>query len=163
MMNSSDGITEHLDPAVTARSDGETQVDPDPPTSRGHGKDGYSIPRYCSLEGITEITKVLQGLELETLARFDTIKVQTVNSQYRIFLLDPETGRALLEGGKVRDPIEVRVVGSSFGGAMLRTGCICVGLRMEACSNNTYIRTSPVQSLTLDHHTFPELVSSLSQ
>ena len=70
MMNSSDGITEHLDPAVTARSDGETQVDPDPPTSRGHGKDGYSIPRYCSLEGITEITKMLQGLELETLARF---------------------------------------------------------------------------------------------
>src|SRR6478752_681170 len=36
---------------------------------------------------------------LETLKPFDTILVGTRNSDYRILLLDPRTGRALVDGG----------------------------------------------------------------
>ena len=69
----------------------------------------HEIPRHCSLEDLTEISRSLQGVELSTLSPFDTIAVRTVNSDYRIFLLDPETGRALLEGGgQITEPVEVR-------------------------------------------------------
>lgn len=122
----------------------------------------HENPRHCSLEGLTEISRSLQGVELSTLAPFDTITVRTVNSDYRIFLLDPETGRALLEGGgQITEPVEVMVIGSSFGGSSLRTGWIGVGHRMEACANDKYMRTSPVQSLCVEHQTSPELASSI--
>ena len=37
---------------------------------------------------------------LESLNPFDTILLRTHNSEYRILLLDPKTGRALVEGGE---------------------------------------------------------------
>ena len=43
----------------------------------------------------TEIDELL----LDSLNPFDTILVRTFNSDYRILLLDPKTGRALVEGG----------------------------------------------------------------
>ena len=134
------------------RSNGASPVDPDRSTAGD------------SVEGFTEISPSPKVVELATLLRFDMISVRTANSHYRLFLLDPHTGRALLEGGgKIREPIEVRVIGSSFGGILLKTGCICVGLRLEVCTNNHYIRTSPVRSLRVENRTSPELTSSLSQ
>lgn len=108
------------------------------------------------LEDPTEIGCSPQGLELAKLLRFDTIIVRTTNSEYRIVLLDPVTGRALLEGGRqITGPVEVIVLGSSFGDTIARVGWIGVGLRMEVCANDGYIRTSPVQSLSVEHQTSP--------
>jgi len=108
------------------------------------------------LEDLREVGCSSQGLELATLLPFDTIIVRTNNSEYRIVLLDPLTGRALFEGGRqTTGPVEVMVLGSSFGDMLPRTGWIGVGLRMEVCSNDGYIRTSPVQSLSVEHQTSP--------
>jgi len=162
-MNRSDEIAAPINPTGAQRLNRESEVNLDWPTADDHGKQAHPIPRSCSLDGVTEITRLLQGLELATLERFDTIIIHTFNSHYRIFLLDPDTGRALLDGGQITEPIEVRVIGSSFGGSMLRTGWICVGLRLEACANDKYIRTSPIRSLYVEHHPSPELVSNTSQ
>lgn len=142
----SDGIDEN--PLVAPKSNGESQIDPDLTPGGDQEKRRHAIPKCGSLEGVTGISGSLRGVELATLVPFDVIAVRTVNSDYRIFLLDPETGRALLEGGgQIPEPVEVTVVGSSFGGSILRTGWIGVGLRMEAWADGKYIRTSPVQSL----------------
>jgi hypothetical protein len=47
------------------------------------------------------------------------------------------------------------VLGSSFGDTLPRVGWIGVGSRMEVCSNDGYIRTSLVQSLSVEHETSP--------
>ena len=140
-------------PTVAPKSAGESQIDPDVALGGESAKRRHAIPKCGSLEGVTEISSSLRGVDLATLVPFDVIAVRTVNSDYRIFLLDPETGRALLEGGgQIPEPVEVRVVGSSFGGSILRTGWIGVGLRMEVWGTaGTYIRTSPVQSLCVAH------------
>jgi RNA polymerase-binding transcription factor DksA len=39
----------------------------------------------------------LPGVELETLSPFETIWARTLNSDYRVFLLEPNTGRALVD------------------------------------------------------------------
>lgn len=151
-MYGSDDIGAHENATVAPKSNGESQIGLDLTTGGARGKRMHEIPQCCSLEGLTEISGSLQGVELATLVPFDTIVVRTVNSHYRIFLLDPETGRALLEGGgQITEPVEARVIGSSFGGSILRTGWIGVGLRMEAWANGKYIRTSPVQSLCVAH------------
>ena len=43
--------------------------------------------------------KNFDDVSLESLNPFDTILLRTYNSDYRILLLDPKTGRALVEGG----------------------------------------------------------------
>lgn len=128
-------------------------------TTAEHGKEIRRVPPFCSLEGLKEISPSLQGVELATLERFDTIIFRTANTLYRMFLLDPETGRALLEGGlQIPEPVEVMVVGSS-GGSIQRTGWIGVGLRVEAWVNDSYLRTSPVQSLCVERQGSPETPS----
>ena len=46
-----------------------------------------------------ELSDSQSKIILENLNSFDTILVHTHNSDYRILLLDPKTGRALVEGG----------------------------------------------------------------
>ncbi len=106
------------------------------------------------LKGFTQIGSSPQALELATLARFDTIIVRTTNSEYRIVLLDPVTGHALLEGDRhITAPVEGKVMGSSFGDMLPRVGWICVGHRMEVCANDVYLRTSSVQSFSVESQT----------
>ena len=52
----------------------------------------YTIPRYCTLDGVTEISPALEGVILRTLEACDMIQARTRNSVYEIFLLDPESG-----------------------------------------------------------------------
>ncbi|MCM3904481.1 MAG: hypothetical protein ND866_22520 [Pyrinomonadaceae bacterium] len=146
-MHPSNDLNRNEIPKETAELNGQSHISPNQKSDSNREKRMHAIPKCGSLEGVTEICGSLQGVELATLVPYDTIAVHTINSDYRIFLLDPETGRALLEGGSITEPVEARVFGSSFGGSMLRTGWIGVGLRMEACANDKYVRTSPVQSL----------------
>ena len=127
---------------------------------------GNQLEAIPGANSLAEIGSSPRGLELKTLNRFDTIIVRTANSQYRIFLLDPETGRVLLEGGQlITEPMEVMIIGASFGGSVVRPGWISVGLRIEACAGGKYIRTSIVQSLHLEHQSYSQSVKyhSLSQ
>ena len=96
----------------------------------------------------------LPGVTLERLAPFDTIWARTLNSDYRIFLLDPNSGRALVEGGRqFVEPAEAVVVGSTFGSSTFKLGWIGSGLRIEFWVNGIIVSTSPVQSVRVEHPT----------
>ena|SRR5258705_13010726 len=110
-----------------------------------------------------EMSRSHEGVEVTTLQPFDTIVLQTANSSYRLFLLDPGTGHAILHGGQVAEPMEVSVIGSSSLGSSIRAGWIGVGLRVEALANDSYIRTSEVKSVSVEHLTPPDLISDMSQ
>jgi len=110
------------------------------------------MPKYLALDEVTEISDELEGVMLETLRPCDTIHVRTRNSDYEVFLLDPEAGRALVKGGKYfAEPMEATVSGSTFGGGMLKLGWLGVGLRMEICANGKRVATSPVRELRVEY------------
>jgi hypothetical protein len=112
----------------------------------------YAIPRYCDLDGVVEISPLLEGVTLMSLEACDTIRARTRNSDYEIFLLDPKSGRAFVRGGEYfAEPVEATVSGSSFGSCMLKSGWLGVGLRMEIYVNGQRTVTSPVQSLRVEH------------
>ena len=69
-------------------------------------------------------------LVLANLNAFDTIVVQTYHSVYHILLLDPKTGRALIDGGEyLTEPSEALLKGSV--GSEFKVGTISVGSRLE--------------------------------
>ena len=97
------------------------------------------------------------GVELETLSPFETIWARTLNSEYRILLLDPHTGRALVEGGRqFVEPVEAVVNGSTFGSSTFKLGWIGRGLRIEFWADGAIVSTSPVQSVRVEHSTSAE-------
>ena len=105
-----------------------------------------------TLDEVVEIIDKLDGVTLEKLEPCDTIHARTYNSDYEIFMLDPEAGRALVKGGKYfDDPMEAIVSGSNFGGSMLKLGWLGHGLRMEFNVNGHRIQTSPIMELRVDH------------
>jgi len=116
-----------------------------------------------SLDNLMELSPMLPGIALESLLPFDTLRVRTSNSDYRIFLLDPKTGRALVEGGSLfPDPVEAVLNGSNFGGSTLKVGWIGVGLRVEMWVDEKLVSTSPVQSFFVERHTPAEPTSVLT-
>jgi hypothetical protein len=57
----------------------------------------------------------------------------------------------LVRGGKYfAAPTEVTVSGSTFGGCMLKTGWLGVGLRMEIHADGLFLVTTPVQELRVE-------------
>jgi hypothetical protein len=108
--------------------------------------------QYSTLGETIEISDELEDVTLQTLRPCDTIRVRTCNSDYEIFLFEPESGRALVVGGKhFAEPMEAIVSGSTFGGNMLKVGWLGVGFRMEFNINGRRIVTSPVQELRVKH------------
>jgi hypothetical protein len=109
-----------------------------------------TIPRFCTLDGASAIALQVEGVTLRTLGACDTVYARTHNHDYEIFLLDPESGRAMVRGGKYFvEPTEVTVSGSTFGGCMLKVGWLGVGLRMEIYTGGQCLVTSPIESLSV--------------
>lgn len=107
----------------------------------------------------SEITE----LPLESLEPFDTILLRTHNSNYRILLLDPKTGRALVEGGDyLLEPNDALLKGSAAVGDALKPGLISVGCRLEMWVNERVFLTSPVKSMHLKHNSAAETVQDIS-
>jgi hypothetical protein len=92
-----------------------------------------------------------QGIALDKLSPLDTIVVQTRNSNYRIFLLDPQTGRALIEGGPFAQPVDALVNGSVVK-STFKTSWIGTGMRLEFWTEGKLTSTSPVQSYQVEAH-----------
>jgi hypothetical protein len=133
-------------------------ISPEQTQGRGEGL------TQCSVDGLTSVTRASEGIDLRTLAPFDTITVRTLNSNYRIFLLDPETGRALVEDDRrFPEPVESRVIGSpAFDHSTFKAGWLGVGLRIEMGVDGKYLLTSPVQSLRVEHQTSAEMAEDIS-
>ena len=152
----------HFDPAIAFCIDCWQRLQRQNPTGTlVSEKRGAEIRTSGSLDNLMKISPVLPGITLESLAPFDSLRVTTLNSDYRIFLLDPKTGRALVEGGCFPEPVEAVVNGSNFGGSTLRVGWIGTGLRLEMWVDNRLVSTSPVQSFYVQRHEVPQ-TSSLS-
>ena len=94
------------------------------------------------------------GVSLDSLPTLGTLCVQTRNSFYRIFLLDPETGHALIEGGAFAEPVDAFVYGSAVDGSTFKAGWIGIGMRLNFSTECGHISTSPVQSLSVESHAF---------
>jgi hypothetical protein len=75
------------------------------------------------------------------------LDVVTWNTRYRLIVVDAE-GRAVIAGGtRFQQPTEVRIEGSTTGGAGFEAGWIGVGLRLEMSLGPRTITTSPIQSI----------------
>jgi RNA polymerase-binding transcription factor DksA len=100
---------------------------------------------------------------LKTLNAFDTILLHTQNSDYRILLLDPGTGRALVEGGTyLPEPGEGVVTGSALPASAFNAGAICVGGRLEMWVDKKVLLTSPVQSVEVKQNAAAESAESIA-
>ena len=91
-------------------------------------------------------------VELENLNPFHTIILHTHNSDYRILLLDPKTGRALIEGGEyLKEPKEALLKGSSVPGFPFKAGVLSVGSHLEMWVDERVLLTSEIESVHVKH------------
>lgn len=105
----------------------------------------------------------VDDLVLETLNPFDTVLLRTYNSDYRIMLLDPHTGRALVEGGDyLVEPNEALLRGSAIPGSEFKGGSICVGSRLEIWVDERVLLTSTIKSVHVKHNNAAESVEDIS-
>lgn len=105
------------------------------------------VPRACTLDGFAEEASSSQGVSLSDLDPITMLAVRTMNSLYRLFVLQPPT-RVLLQGGEFfPDPTEVSLCGSSLGGSCLKMAWIGPGFRMEIYGPAGCIVTSPVRAI----------------
>ena len=102
-------------------------------------------------------------IKLENLNLFDTILVRTYNSDYRILLLEPKIGRALIEGGNhLLEPSEGLVKGSALPGSAFKAGAICVGGHLEMWVNDQAFLTSPINSVEVKHNAAADSLELIS-
>ncbi|MGH9256669.1 MAG: hypothetical protein ACRD3C_19085 [Vicinamibacterales bacterium] len=107
------------------------------------------VPRACTLDGFTAEVSSCEGLYLRDLEPIATLAVRTMNSLYRLVVLQPPT-RVLVQGGAFfPDPTEVTLCGSSLGGSCLKMEWIGPGFRMEIYGPTGRIVTSPVRSISI--------------
>ena len=133
------------------------------PAVTGSQTSEQAVPACDSCNQLMAENQSPEGVELNTLSPFDTLRVRTRNSDYRIFILDPRTGRALIEGGcHFPEPVEARVNGSTLAPSTFKVGWIGTGLRMEFWADGKLTSTSPVESFQLEHFTSNEVLSSVN-
>lgn len=107
------------------------------------------VPRAATLDGFVDDVGDARGIHLRDVEPLTTLVVQTHNSRYRIVMTGGTS--AIVQGGKFfPDPTPARIDGSGFGGSVLKTAWIGVGLKMEIFANDQRIITSPVLDVTLE-------------
>ena len=91
-----------------------------------------------------------EGLSLSALAAGTILLVNTRHSQYRLLVIDPRHGRALVSSAVwFPQPTEVRLEGATAGGCAVKTGWIGIGLKLELSDGRRRITTSRVLSITV--------------
>jgi hypothetical protein len=119
-------------------------------------RDTRLVPQVATLDGFVESVSETRGVNLRQLDPLTTLRVQTLNSQYRIVITGGTS--AIVQGGKFfPDPTPARIDGSGFGGSVLKVAWIGVGLNMEIFANDQRIITSPVRDIVIDERVSPLL------
>jgi DksA/TraR C4-type zinc finger protein len=135
------------------------KLDTDPATSRCLDCSGRKPESIVP----SSVTSKAGDFLLENLNPFDTILLRTHNSDYRILLLDPNTGRAVIEGGRyLPEPSEGLIMGSALPGSDFNIGGLCIGARLELWVNEQVFLTSPIQSVEVKHSSVAESVETIS-
>ena len=90
------------------------------------------VPRRATLDGFTREVDAADGINLRAAEPLVPIRVTTRNSVYRIIPLRRGDVAVLVQGGRFfPTAAEARLVGSTFGGSVLKMHCIRVGMCME--------------------------------
>lgn len=90
-----------------------------------------------------------QGVHLDDVDPGTLIVVHTKRSCYR-FLVTHDHRATAIGGSVFPEPTDVRIVGATLGGCIIKAGWIGVGLRLELSSGLTRITTSCVRFLSLE-------------
>ncbi len=115
------------------------------------------LPRRCTLDGFREEADGSEGMDLSQLEPLTRLRVQTHNTLYQLTILSPWDAKVIVQGGQFfAEPAEANLSGSSYGGCMLKTRWIGLGMRMEIYGKQGPIVTSPVRSVhTEDDSSLP--------
>ena len=114
------------------------------------------VTQRSTLDGFVSAVKSSEGVELGDLDALTTVVVKTLNTLYRIIVLEPPHSTILIQGGEFfPEPTEARLAGASMGGSMLKLSWFGCGLRMEVCAAGQRIVTSPVQSIEVQRGQTP--------
>ena len=91
------------------------------------------------------------GVMVDSLDAGTTVTVETLNSCYRLVVIDGQPLQVLATGGaRFPTPTEVHVEGATAGGGSLEIGWIRVGLQLVMSSGHRRITTSTVRAVTLE-------------
>ncbi len=91
------------------------------------------------------------GVDFHSLDVGTVVNVHTKYSLYRLVVLDPESLRARVTGGRLfPESTEIRVEGATSGGTAIRPGFVGIGLRLEMSNGSNRITTSVVESVMVD-------------
>ena len=110
------------------------------------------VPRCRTLSGFSLEADGSEGIAIQSLAPGTTLIVQTLNSTYRLIVLDGGHYDVLVQGGALFPKATLaQLQGASAGGSLVKTGWIEVGLRVELRVGPRQIITSPVRSVTIEN------------
>lgn len=91
------------------------------------------------------------GIDFHSLDVGTVVNVHTRYSLYRLVVLDAESLRARVTGGRLfPESTEIRLEGATSGGTAIKPGFIGVGLRLEMSNGSNRITTSVVESVAVD-------------
>lgn len=94
----------------------------------------------------------LEGIEIEKISEGQAVVVETKNSTYTFTKTEGDR-RVQVQGGKYfSDPTDAVLIGSTFGGSLIKTGWIGYSMHLEIAYGDTIIRTSPVKKATVKGH-----------
>lgn len=104
----------------------------------------------ATLENFLQAVNKTAGVFLREIGAGRELFVRTENSEYYIYIIDPEEGKVRVRGGKhFPEPTECVFNGSTFGGSMLKTKWVGTGMCLEFFKDGRYITTTFVQSIGL--------------
>ncbi len=110
-----------------------------------------AVPRHATLAGFTQEVTERHGLHLQSLTPLTHIRMITQNTRYSITVIDPGEWTVLVQGGRFfPQSRRAFLCGSGYGGSLLKTAWIGVGLCCELTSDEQRIITSPVVSFEIE-------------
>ncbi len=106
------------------------------------GVKAFTLDRLT--KAVDEATKVIKLADLEP--NYAIAVVTQDEMEYDITVLEPQTGLVRVKGGLFIEPTECKLCGSTpFGGSMLVTNRVMIGMCMEFWKNGNIITTDPVK------------------
>jgi hypothetical protein len=105
----------------------------------------FAARRDCA----DDVVDHAEGVQLERLLPFTTLLIRTMNSLYRVVIV--EATDVYVQGGEFfHDPAPASLDGSSTAQRCLKVGWIGVGRMMEIRSQGRRITTSPVRGIIVE-------------
>ena len=89
------------------------------------------------------------GIQINELTEKDMISVTTENSSYEMLVIDPETARVMVRGGRCFPSHTLAEVSGSSLGSSIKLYGIYVGYAVELFADGMRTRTSPVRNIRL--------------